>query len=164
MNANLYPIPSPRPGYRFVPAKVGATDDTSVIVLIEDPVWCTEDHIGEPVGDLADVMHRGDAAKVCVPTFGYGAYPVQVFSWIEADPVAKDPAFRAAHIAVQEGGGNDASHLTPDMAERLADEVIGFASELRHQARIARLANQTAAGDSAPDMDEALRRVRGEAV
>ena len=159
MTANLYPIPSPKPGYRFVPAKVGHTDETSVIVLVEDPVWCTENHIDEPVRDLADIMHRGDTASVMVPTFGFGAYPVQMYSWVECDPAATEPEFRAAHITAQDAGGNVYSHLTPDMAEKLADEVIAFASDLRQQARIARQANQ-ATGDSAPDMDEALRRVR----
>lgn len=157
--ANVYPLPEPKPGHRFVPAKVDATNATSVIVLIEDPTWCTEDHVDEPVRDLADIMHRGDTASVNVPTFGYGAYPVQLHAWLEADPVAADPAFRAAHVTVQDVGGNEYAHLTPDMAEKLADEVIGFASELRHQARIARQANQ-ATTSSDPDMDEALRRVR----
>lgn len=157
--SNLYPLPAPRPGHRFVPAKVGATNATSVIVLIEDPVWCTEDHVDEPVRDLSDIMHRGAVASVLVPTFGPGKYPIQMHAWVEADPVAKEPEFRAAHVTLQDAGGNSYSHLTPAMAERLADEVIGFASELRHQARIARQANQ-AAGDSDPDMDEALRRVR----
>lgn len=163
MTTNLYPLPSPKPGHRFVPAKVGATNDASVIILIEDPTWCTEDHVDEPVRDIEDIMHRGNPAAVYVPTFGYGAYPIQMHTWIEADPVATDPQFRAAHITVQDAGGNSYSHLTPDMAERTADELIGLASELRHQARTARLANQAVA-DSDPDMDEALRRVRGEAV
>ncbi|MFF4360844.1 DUF6907 domain-containing protein [Streptomyces sp. NPDC001604] len=158
--ANCYELPKPRPGHRFVPAKVGATNDTSVIVLIECPTWCSsEEHLSEPVRELSDVMHRGPVASVNVPTFGYGAYPVQLHAWVEADPVASDIEYRQAHIEVQDAGGNEFCHLTPDMAEKLADEAIGFASELRHQARIARLANQTV-GDSDPDMDEALRQVR----
>lgn len=162
-SSNLYPLPTPRPGYRFVPAKVGATNATSVIVLVEDPEWCTEDHVDEPVRDLSDIMHRGDVASVMVPTFGFGAYPVQLHAWVEADPVASEPEFRAAHITVQDAGGGDYCHLTPAMAEKLADDAIGFASELRHKARTARLANQKA-GDSDPCMDEALRRVRGGAA
>jgi hypothetical protein len=158
--SNLYPMPTPKPGHRFVPAKVGATEDTSVIVLIEDPTWCTEDHVDEPVRDLPDIMHRGGEANVYVPTFGYGAYPIQMHAWVESDPAAKEPEFRAAHVTVMDSGGNNYCHLTPAMAEKLADDAIGFASELRHQARIARLANQ-AAGDSDPCMNEALRRVRG---
>lgn len=157
---NLYPLPEPKPGHRFVPARVGATNETSVIVLIECPTWCDEtEHMDEPVRDLSDVMHRGDVASVNVPTFGFGAYPIQTHAWVEADPVAKEPEFRAAHITVQDAGGNAYCHLTPAMAERLADEAIGFASELRQQARTVRQANQVA-GDSDVDMDEALRHVR----
>lgn len=154
--SNLYPLPEPKPGHRFVPAKVGATNDTSVIVLIEDPTWCSEDHLGEPVRDLSDIMHRGDVASVNVPTFGYGAYPVQMHAWVEADPAAGEPEFRAAHVTVQDVGGNAYCHLTADMAERLADEVIGFASDLRHQARTVRLANGSTGA--------ALPLVRGGAV
>ncbi|MGP4008145.1 DUF6907 domain-containing protein [Streptomyces sp. 4N124] len=161
--SNLYPLPEPRPGHRFVPVKVGATNDTSVIVLIEDPTWCSEDHVDELVRDLSDIMHRGAVASVHVPTFGYGAYPVQMHSWVEADPVAKEPEFRAAHVTIQDAGGNDYCHLTPAMAEKLADDAIGFASELRHQARTARLANKQTS-ESDPDMDESLRRVQGGAL
>lgn len=161
--SNLYPLPSAKPGHRFVPAKIGPTNDTSVIVLIECPVFCTEDHVGEPVRDLSDVMHRGDVADVYVPTFGYGAYPIQMHAMVESDPAATDPQFRAAHITVQDAGGGAYSHLTPKMAERVADAAIGFASELRHQARVARLHNASL-GDSDPDMDEALRRVRAGGV
>lgn len=163
MSANLYPIPSPRPGHRFVPAKVGATNATSVIVLIEDPVWCTEDHVDEPVRDLSDIMHRSDADGLKVPSFAFAPYPHQLWAQIECDPVATDPRLKAAHVTVTDGGGNNTAHLTPDMVDALADEAIAFASYLRSLARTARLANQTA-GDSDPDMDEALRRVRGEAV
>jgi hypothetical protein len=156
---NVHPFPAVKPGHRLVPAKVGRDSETGVIVYIECPNWCTEDHVIEPVRNIEDVMHRSDGANVYVPTFGYGAYPVQMHAWIESDPVAKDPQFRAAHITVQDVSGNAFANLTPDMGEQVADELIGFASELRHQARTARLANQTA-GDSDPDMDEALRRVR----
>jgi hypothetical protein len=160
MSTTVPTVPAIKPGYRLVPAKVGRTNDTSVIVYIECPtVWCTEDHVDESVRNIEDVMHRGDGASVYVPTFGYGAYPIQLHAEVTSDPVATDPQFRAAHIVVQDAGGNAYSHLTPEMAERLADEVVGFASQLRHQARTARLHNQ-ANGDSDPDMNEALRRVR----
>lgn len=161
--SNVYPLPTARPGHRFVPAKVGATNDASVVVLIEDPLCCTEDHLDDPVRDLSDLMHRGDTASVYVPTFGYGAYPVQMHAAVEVDPVASDPQFRAAHVTVQDVGGGAYSYLTDEMAERLADEMVGFASQLRHQARAVRLHNQTVV-DSDPSMDEALRRVRGGAA
>jgi len=159
--SNLYPMPEPKPGHRFVPAKVGPTDDTSVIVLVEDPVWCVEDHLGESVRELSDLMHRGENAALYVPTFGFGAYPIQMHAWVEADPVAKEPEFRAAHVTLQDAGGGSFCHLTAEMAEKLADDAIGFASELRQHARTVRQANHTAA-DSDVDMDEALRQVRAD--
>ncbi|WP_328449838.1 hypothetical protein OG780_19265 [Streptomyces sp. NBC_00386] len=159
MNSTVAATPTVKPGYRLMPATVGRTNATSVTVYIECPTWCTEDHVDEPVRDIEDVMHRGDIAAVYVPTFGYGAYPIQMHATVESDPVATEPEFKAAHITVQDAGGNSYSHLTPEMAERLADEVVGFAAQLRHQARTCRLANQVT-GDSDPDMDEALRRVR----
>jgi hypothetical protein len=60
---------------------------------------------------------------------------------------------RAAHIVVTDSTGNNYSHLTEDMADRLADDLIGLASELRHQARTARLHNASQGAE-----------VRGEAV
>ena len=54
-----------------------------------------------------------------------------------------------------EDRGNEYAHLTPEMAEELADKAVSFASYLRSLARTARLHN--AAGDSDPDMDEATR-------
>lgn len=156
---NLYPLPTPKPGHRFVPAKVGHTNATSVIVLIEDPLWCTEDHVDEPVRDVSDVMHRGNAEGISVPSFAFASYPHQLYAQIESDPVATDPRLKAAHVVIEDGGGNNQAYLTPEMVDALADEAISFASYLRSLARTVRQANQTA-GDSDPDMDEALRRVR----
>lgn len=158
---NVTPFPAIKPGHRLVPAKVGHTNDTSVIVYIECPNWCTEDHVGEPARNIEDVMHRGDTASVTVRTgleFLRSKVTHQLFAYLESDPVAKDGLLHAAHVVVEDGG-NEYAYMTADMTEQLADELIGFASELRHLARTARLANQTT-GDSDPDMDEALRRVR----
>jgi hypothetical protein len=156
---NLYPLPTPKPGHRFVPAKVGRSNATSVIVLIEDPMWCTEDHLGEPVRDVSDVMHRGEPDGLSVPSFAFAPYPHQLYAQIESDPVATDPRLKAAHVMIEDGGGNNQAVLTPEMVDALADEVISFASYLRSLARQVRQANQVT-GDSDPDMYEALRRVR----
>jgi hypothetical protein len=154
----IHPFPAIKPGHRLVPARI-ETSTSSIVIHLECPFWCTEDHLDEPVRAVEDVMHRGDTASVHVPTFGYGAYPVQMHAWVESDPVAADPQFRAAHIAIGDASGDEGSHLTPDMADKLADDLITLASSLRSLARTARLHN--AAGDSEPDMDEALRRIRG---
>lgn len=155
--ANLYPLPSPRPGHRFVPAKVGHRNAASVIVLIEDPLWCTEDHVAEPVVDVADVMHRTDAEGFGVTSFVRNIKAHELYAYIEADPTG-DAAMKAAHVVVEDGG-NEYSYLTPAMADELADKVVGFASHLRTLARQVRQANQVT-GDSDVDMDEALRRIR----
>ncbi|QLJ05707.1 hypothetical protein HZZ00_34935 [Streptomyces sp. NEAU-sy36] len=133
-------LPAIPAGFRLVPVRV-KNGNVSTIAYLPCPTWCDEDHVAEPVGAIEDVMHRSDVASVYVPTFGYGAYPVQMHAWIEGDPVATDPAFRAPHIAVGDASGDEGAHVTPEMAEKLADDLIGFASELRHLARIARQAN-----------------------
>lgn len=142
--ANVHPFPAVKPGHRLVPAKIGRTNDTSVIAYVECPLFCIDDHVDEPVRNIEDIVHRGDTASVLVPTFGYGAYPIQMHATVEADPSADDP-LRAAHITVQDAGGSAYSHLTPEMAERLADEAVKFAAQLRNQARTARLHNHHAA-------------------
>lgn len=140
---SIHPFPAVKPGHRLAPAKVGRTNDTSVIAYVECANWCIEDHVDEPVRNIEDIVHRGDTASLLAPTFGYGAYPIQLHATVECDPTATDPQFRAAHITVQDAGGSS-SHLTPEMAERLADEAVKFAAQLRNQARTARLHNQHA--------------------
>lgn len=130
-------------GFRLAPVKV-ESGSVSTIAYLPCPTWCQEDHVAEPVGAIEDVMHRTGGANVYVPTFGYGAYPVQLHAWIEADPAAQNPNFKAAHIAVADASGDEGAHITPEMAEKLADDLIGFASELRHMARTTRQANISA--------------------
>lgn len=154
----VHPSPVVKPGHRLVPAKVGRSEQTSVIVYIEDPTWCTEDHVAEPVRDIEDIMHRSEPAGFGVLSFSHNIPDHELYAYIEADPLADKPVMKAAHIVVEDGG-NEYSYLTPAMADELADKVVGFAAHLRHLARDVRQANQTS-GDSAPDMDEALRRVR----
>lgn len=133
--------PAVSPGHRLVPVRVGRTNATSITTWIECPHWCVEDHFDDAVCAIEDVMHRGVNASVLVPTFGHGSYPVQMYAWVESDPVAEDSRFKAAHIAVADKSGDEGSHITPEMALKLADDLIGFAAELRHMANTARQAN-----------------------
>lgn len=149
--SNVHPFPAMKPGFRLVPARVARKGQEGVIVYVECPNWCVEDHVVESVGNVEDVMHRSVDAELNVPTFGYGAYPIQMHAWVESDPVAADPQFRAAHVTITDAGGNTYCHLTPDQTEKVADEIIGFASEMRHQARTARLANQTSGAEQAAE-------------
>ncbi|MEU6567320.1 DUF6907 domain-containing protein [Streptomyces parvulus] len=161
--ATVHPFPAIKPGYRLVPAKIGATNRTSTIVYIECPNWCTEDHVAESVRNVEDILHVTGTDGFCVTTFTGNHENVHcLYAGLEADPAASDSDMRRAHVVVEDG--SNYAYLTPQMAEQLADRVVGFASELRHLARTARLHNSVESGDSDPDMDEALRRVRGEAV
>ncbi|KMS81807.1 hypothetical protein ACH49_01360 [Streptomyces leeuwenhoekii] len=147
-----------QPGYRLVPAAIGRRKETASVVLIECPSWCTEDHVENWNRYIEDVTHYSDMSSgVGVPTFLNE--DVNQFCWwsrVEADPSSSDPRMRAAHVLVGDDS-RDEARLTPEMADEMADELVAWAAHLRQQARIVRLANQ---GDSDPDMDEALRRVR----
>lgn len=155
---NVHPFPAIAPGHRLVPARVGRTNDTSVIVYVECATWCTVDHVAEPVGDAVDISHTSDPEGLYVRSLLKTTPTHELFAALQTDPVASDPRLRQAHIVVEDGG-NEYAHLTPEMADELADKAVSFASHLRSLARTARLHNT--AGDSDPDMDEALRRVQG---
>lgn len=161
MNANLYPLPTPKPGHRFVPAKVGRTNATSVIVHIECPIWCDgSEHLAEPVVHVEDITHVSKPDDIVVQTFLGRATRHVLWATVQADPVATDPRQRAAHVVVEDG--TDFSYLTEDMADELADDLIAFASSVRQMARTARLANQAPTVNTVRSQaDEALRRVRG---
>lgn len=150
-----------RPGHRLVPAKVGRTNATSVIVHIECPVWCDgSEHLTEPVVHVEDITHVSKPDDIVVQTFLGRATRHVLWATVQADPVATDPRQRAAHVVVEDG--SDYSYLTEDMADALADDLIAFASAVRQKARIARLANQAPAVNNVRNQaDEALQRVRG---
>ena len=135
--------PSPlQPGFRLMPAKIGQTNDTSVLVYVQCPLWCVEDHVAEPVVHIEDLMHRSGDASVGVRSFLRDQFTHELAAYLESDPVSKNPLMHAAHVVVEDGG-NEYAYLTPAMAEQLADNLIGFASELRTLARTARQANRT---------------------
>ncbi|MFF9861104.1 DUF6907 domain-containing protein [Streptomyces tendae] len=149
-----------KPGHRLVPAAIERGEHRTT-VYIECPVWCVEEHVDEPVSNVEDILHRsgcGVEDVLYVPSFGDAPFPILLAAYVESDPVATNPLMKAAHVAVEDPHSASLAYLTPEMAEKLADDVIGFASNLRHLARTVRLANQ--GGD--PDMDEALRRVQAE--
>lgn len=156
---NVTPFPAVKPGYKLAPARIGR-GDRKQIIYIECPNWCTQDHVENFRYDVEDITHYGDMSSVIVPTMtsdhAHFVWSVQVSS----DPTASEPSLRGAHVLIDDED-TDTARLTPDMADELADELIGLASDIRHAARTARLHNQTVRNaDSDPDMDEALRRVR----
>lgn len=155
-------FPASRPGYRLVPAALGAPSQGQRIVHIYCPVWCTQDHVSGFQHYIEDFSHSGDDYTVLVPSFLNDG--VAVYEWsarVNQDLEDSDPRMRAAHVRLEDSTSIDA-YLTPDMADETADDLIRLALKLREAARTARLHN--AAGDSDPDMDEALRRVQGGAA
>lgn len=134
------------PSVRWVPALIGTADDHQV-VYVECPRWCTEDHMAEP-GSLDDITHLSDPTTVDVTTFlgeaGRGraaALAYVLHARIEADPVSAIPQRRQAHVIVWEDASAIAAQLNADMADELADDLVGFAAQLRHLARAVRVAN-----------------------
>jgi hypothetical protein len=160
--ATVHPFPAIKPGHRLMPARIGRMGRMQT-VYVECPVWCTQDHVANWNYDVEDITHYGDMAGMTVPTM---LDPdVAHFTWstrVACDPAAPEPSLRAAHVLIDDENPDEA-RLTPDMADELASELIAFAAQIRSAARTARLHN-AAAGDSDPDMDEALRRVRGGAA
>jgi hypothetical protein len=121
---------------RLVPARVGPEGRVQT-VYIPCPEWCVVDHL-ERENHLEDVMHYSDGDGVQVPTLtdddtGHS----EVYVSISVDPTARDPRLRAAHVVITDAAGD--AYLTPDMADGFADELIAFAAQVRHQARLVRL-------------------------
>jgi hypothetical protein len=132
------------PGHHLAPAAIGRSYETPKLIWIECPDWCVEDHVGEPVGNVEDVMHRGDHSELTVESLAFAPIPHQLYAYLAADPVAADPRLRATYIAVDNADASLMAFLTPEMAETVADNAIKFAEEVRALARTARFANQAA--------------------
>lgn len=125
---------------RLVPARVGPVDRVQTI-WIECPDWCDVDHTDRQ-GCLEDITHYSGCDVVQVSTMTDDIYShSELYANISSDPTASDQRLRAAHILINDGGPNDA-HLTPEMAEELADDLIAFAAQIRHKARQVRQFNQ----------------------
>lgn len=134
------------PGHRLVPAKVGRRNDTSTVVYIECPTWCVIDHVAEPEAHVEDIDHSTLSSDVTLHSFDRKGLTHVLMAMVKTDPASSDVRLRQAHVLVDDE--RDVAFLTPEMAEQFADELIGFASEVRHLARAARLHNQTVAGSS----------------
>ncbi|MFE5629944.1 DUF6907 domain-containing protein [Streptomyces sp. NPDC056543] len=117
---------------RLVPAVVGVKGRTQRI-HVECPIWCVVDH--SRIVTLDEVTHYSSSDVVQVPTFLHEDTSHSDLSLsISVDPDSPDPREREAHILVDNGTFEEA-RLTPQLAEELADDLIAFASQLRHRAR-----------------------------
>lgn len=134
------PPPVLAPGFRLVPARIG-TWQSSQIAYLPCPSWCSEDHTDSP-SRLEDVSHYGGPQGLTVPSF-LGDTDAHYVWWarLESDPAATDERMRAAHLIVGDDSTFEA-RVSDEMADKLADDLILFAMQLRQQARTARLANQ----------------------
>lgn len=142
------------PGARLVPALIRMTDPHHPqVVYIECPRWCVEDHMEEQQS-VEDITHWGDPGMVEVLTFLTGTGQAARIDYVlnarlEADPSSADPRRRASHVIVWEDSSALAAQLTADMADELADDLVGFAAHLRHLARTVRVANHEAPAERA---------------
>ncbi|MFF9240074.1 DUF6907 domain-containing protein [Streptomyces sp. NPDC014801] len=161
--SNVHPFPVVAPGHHLAPVALGAPGPDQKIVFVQDPDWCTMNHVSEFVHFLEDLDHTGEQYAAHIPSFFNGDKPAYTLtSAVGCDSMSSDPLMRAAHVIVGDEGSVDA-YLTPDMADEAAAGLERLAAKIREHARTARLHN-AANGDSDPDMDEALRGVRGGAA
>lgn len=98
--------------------------------------WCTENHTGENIGHAEDVDHAGAHVDVMVPRL-QGGDELFAYAHLGQDTYATDPKMRAAHIRVEDGGG-EVSYLTPGQADTFAANLTTFAAQIRTLARVAR--------------------------
>ncbi|MFI9610373.1 DUF6907 domain-containing protein [Streptomyces sp. NPDC052023] len=153
-----------RPGERMVPALIG-WPGRQTTALIACPEWCEIDHVDNWAHALEDVDHYGEddgwsTDSVLQP----GDAVIELYARLHSDPVADSPAMREAHVLIGDGSASGDCYLTPEMAERAADELIAFASTVRHLARVARQANAAAGRSRRRVQQVELRKLSGGAV
>lgn len=143
--SRAYPLPMPKPGSRFVPAALGKPGE-QVIVHIQCDLWCTQDHVANWVHHAEDIDHWGDDDANwdtdCMTR--PGDRMLSLDARLHSDPVAADPRLRAAHVLMDDGSTQ--VFLTPEMADKTADDLIAMAAQLRHLAQRARQANLSTGG------------------
>ncbi|WP_180685310.1 DUF6907 domain-containing protein [Streptomyces gossypiisoli] len=153
-----------RPGERMVPALIG-WPGRQTTALIACPEWCEIDHVDNWAHALEDVDHYGEddgwsTDSVLQP----GDVVIELYTRVHSDPTASSAAMREAHVIVGDRSGSGDCYLTPEMAERAADEMIAFAADIRNKARAARRANALAGRSRRRVQQVELRKLSGEAV
>ncbi|MEV8036752.1 hypothetical protein [Streptomyces sp. NPDC086182] len=148
-----------RPGYRLVPAAFGKPGQQSK-VWVECPSWCADDHVQDWNQYAIDLDHWGscDASWDVDSIHQPGDRLLSLDARLHSDPAATDARLSAAHVLMDDESVQ--VYLTPEMAEKTADELIAFAAQIRHLARQARQFNARASQPHRSQADEALRRVR----
>ncbi|NMI57130.1 MULTISPECIES: DUF6907 domain-containing protein [unclassified Streptomyces] len=148
-----------KPGHRLVPARFGKPGQQAD-VWVECPAWCKDDHVKDWNHHAVDLDHWGpvDAGWDTDCITRQGDRMLSLDARLHSDPAATDPRLSAAHVLMDDEAVQ--VYLTPEMAEKTADELIAFAAQIRHLAREAREFNAKASRPRRNQADEALRRVR----
>ncbi|MGW4975444.1 DUF6907 domain-containing protein [Streptomyces mirabilis] len=148
-----------RPGYRLVPARFGKPGQQSD-VWVECPTFCSDNHVKDWNQHPVDLDHWGplDAGWDTDSIHQPGDRLLALDARLHSDPGATDPRLSAAHVLMDDESVQ--VYLTPEMAEKTADELIAFAAQIRHLARQAREFNEQASRPRRSQADEALRRAR----
>ncbi|NED31059.1 hypothetical protein [Streptomyces sp. SID8499] len=134
-------FPAIAPGHHLAPVAIGAPGNGQQLVFVPCPDFCTTNHVSEWVHFLEDVDHKADEFHIDIPSFWNNtesAYQLTVS--LASDPMSTDEEMRAAHLVVGDSGSVDA-YLTPDMADKVADDLLKLAAKMRETARTARLHN-----------------------
>jgi len=140
---------SPTPTVQRSP-HLGLSIVTAIVNGVQVPVacpaaWCTEKHTIENPRHAEDVDHNSDNVDVYTPNFRTDRDELFAYAHLGQDPYSVDEKTRAAHIRVEDGGG-EASYLTPDQGNTFAKNLDAFGSEIRVLAHIARGAEPAAPG------------------
>lgn len=120
----------------------GLSITTALVNGVQVPVacpaaWCTEKHTAEDTRHVEDVDHVSEHADLYAPAFHGGEDMIFAYAHLGQDTYSSDPKTRAAHIRVEDGGG-EASYLTPDQALKFADNLNAFADQIRGLVHTAR--------------------------
>ncbi|MBW8701851.1 hypothetical protein MBT84_19785 [Streptomyces sp. MBT84] len=104
--------------------------------------WCTENHTGDERRHVEDIDHVSDNVDLNAPAFNSsddGIFDQRLIAYahLGQDLYASDPNMRAAHVRVEDRGG-EASYLTPDQADAFAGNLDAFATQIRTLAHTAR--------------------------
>lgn len=135
-------VPTVSPGCRLAPAAIGRRTEAPQIVWVEDPTWCTENHLDFGQVAIEDIVHSTDAEHLGIGSFLTDRLALELYASVKADVGATDPRLKGAHVVLDDGSGEDA-FLTEDMADEFADRLVAFAEQVRRLAAVARLANQS---------------------
>lgn len=150
--ATVHPFPAVKPGYRLVPVPVGRGGNVQT-AYVPCPSWCVTDH-SVRVASVEDVSHNGQPASLAITTLHPARVPLKVsLSWW---PALGDGT-EQPKLAVDLDTEVEVYDRTAALA--MADQLVAFAAEVRRLA-------ETLPDDQPvrSQADEALRRVRGEAV